>query len=387
MKCVVLTHKLLWRVRGGNTEYATDGGFPRQMEALSKIFSKLVICAPVSGKDRDGGSALRGQSLGVVPLGPLETRGVARRITLVWWTIRNLPTIVREIVRADCVHTPIPGDVGTIGMVLAVLLRKPLLVRHCGNWDRRSTMAEVFWRWFIEFFAGGRNVMLLTGAKRAAPSDEEKGIQWIFSSSMWMSEMKQFGANARQNPSEEDLRIVIACRQSMEKRVDLVIRAAAKMVCEFPGLRLDIFGDGPDLSFFQRVAEREGIQSRVVFHGQVTPEELWGRMARSHVFCLPSASEGFPKAVLEAMACGLPVVVGSLPVFRAMTADGGGVAVEDPSPESVADAIRSVVKGGAYQEMARRAHETALLYSLDCWSERIAEILAERWGRYGFRAR
>jgi glycosyltransferase involved in cell wall biosynthesis len=91
--------------------------------------------------------------------------------------------------------------------------------------------------------------------------------------------------------------------------------------------------------------------------------------------------------VLEAMACGLPVVVGSLPVFRAMTADGGGVAVEDPSPESVADAIRSVVKGGAYQEMARRAHETALLYSLDCWSERIAEILAERWGRYGFRAR
>ena len=48
-------------------------------------------------------------------------------------------------------------------MLFAFVLRKPLFVRHCGNWFVQTTAAEHFWKWFMVRFAGGRNVMIATG--------------------------------------------------------------------------------------------------------------------------------------------------------------------------------------------------------------------------------
>ena len=46
--------------------------------------------------------------------------------------------------RADAVHVAIPGDVGTIGLVAALVLRKPMFVRYCGNWNSQKSTRSVF---------------------------------------------------------------------------------------------------------------------------------------------------------------------------------------------------------------------------------------------------
>src|SRR6185369_1529040 len=134
------------------------------MQALSDLFDETTLVVPcASPLSRVGEISLEGHNLSVAPLTTPAGRGLARKLGLPFWLLRNTPAILRELMKADAVHAPIPGDVGTIGMILAFILRKPLFVRHCGNWLNPVTTAEHFWKWFMERFAGGRQVMLATG--------------------------------------------------------------------------------------------------------------------------------------------------------------------------------------------------------------------------------
>jgi N-acetyl-alpha-D-glucosaminyl L-malate synthase BshA len=78
--------------------------------------------------------------------------------------------------------------------------------------------------------------------------------------------------------------------------------------------RLILIGDGPDAPYVLRLAEELGLKDRVLFlGGQDSVEAI---LCRADLFLLPSASEAFGLAALEAMACGVPVVgsiVGGLP--------------------------------------------------------------------------
>ena len=97
------------------------------------------------------------------------------------------------------------------------------------------------------------------------------------------------------------------------KRVEDVVDIFARVLGEIPS-RLVLVGDGPDLPRARGKVEELGIRDRVVFLGEYTPvQEL---LSCSDLFLLPSGSESFGLAALEAMACGSPVVasrVGGLP--------------------------------------------------------------------------
>ncbi|MGB9588478.1 MAG: glycosyltransferase, partial [Armatimonadota bacterium] len=285
MRCLVVTHKALRRVAGSPIAYATDGGFPRQMEALSYLFDSLVVAAPVYNAKSTGDALLVGQNLSVRPLGSLPSVLILRRLALVWWLLIHLPRLLIEVWRADVVHTPIPGDVGTIGMVLAWLLRKCLLVRHCGNWARTKTLAEHLWRWFIEANAGGRRVMIVTGLSERAPS-WNRNVRWCFATSLWEREIAGLEVADRRAPTEGRLCIATACRQVKGKGVEALIESVVFLRKDFPEVRVNVFGDGPERDAFQRLAQELGVGSHVHFYGQIAQKDLWARFREADVFCL-----------------------------------------------------------------------------------------------------
>jgi glycosyltransferase involved in cell wall biosynthesis len=88
----------------------------------------------------------------------------------------------------------------------------------------------------------------------------------------------------------------------------LLLRAFAAIKDRFPGLSLEIIGEGPERSRLENLAGERGIGQRVHFRGRQGRVEVADAMRRATIFALPSRYEGLGCVYLEAMAAGKPVI-------------------------------------------------------------------------------
>lgn len=95
-------------------------------------------------------------------------------------------------------------------------------------------------------------------------------------------------------------------RLSHEKGFDLLIEAFARTAAHSDSWSLVLLGDGPLRSELEKMVKDLGIATRVKFLGNV--KNPFPIMKQADIFVLPSRLEGFPNALCEAMACGLPVI-------------------------------------------------------------------------------
>lgn len=106
--------------------------------------------------------------------------------------------------------------------------------------------------------------------------------------------------------TESKRTIVAMGRLSAEKGFDLLLNAFAKTTQSHPNWCLIVLGDGKDRDTLKRLGSELGVAERVSLPGRV--KEPMQFLLRADMFVLSSRYEGFPNALLEAMACGLPVV-------------------------------------------------------------------------------
>ena len=381
MRLAVFSHKACWQSGTSPTGFATDGGFPAQMRALADLFDETTLVVPCSGAGGHAGETfLAGRNLRVAPLMPLQAKGWARRAAFPLWLLKNVPTILREFCRADAIHAAVPGDVGTVGLVLALAARKPLFVRYCNNWFATRTTAERLWKWSMERFAGGRNVMLATGGAAEPPSPRSPEVRWIFATSLEAREIEA-SAQLRNRLPGSSPRLILVGRQETGKGTGILIESLPEIARTFPDVTLEVLGDGTGLTEFRRTAQRVGVADRINFRGNVDRATVTRSLQCADLFCFPTASEGFPKAVLEALACGLPVLATKVSVLPMLIAEGAGLLLDEATPEAVASGVRRCLSDEtAYREMSARALETARKYSLESWRDSIGELLAAGWG-------
>jgi Glycosyl transferases group 1 len=352
------------------------------MKALSELFDETRLLVPCYPRSNSSGEVpLEGHNLSVTPLGPRRGSGVFSKASFLPWLIVNCSTIITEIRGAEAIHAPIPGDVGTVGMVLACALRKPLFVRHCGNWLGPVTVAEKLWCWFMEAFAGGRNIMLATGGTLAAPSRRNPNVRWIFSSSLTRKELAS-QAQPRAHPSNGRLRLVLACRQERAKGAGTVIQSLPLLAKRFPKVNFEVIGEGSAVPEFKQLARETGVLDRVRFSGKLNHEQVLRHLRDADLFPFPTvSSDGFPKAVLEALASGLPVVATRVSVLSQLLSQGCGVLLDQATPEALARGIEAAMSSASeYEAMSRKAIETARQYSLEAWRDEICRQLEGAWG-------
>ena len=147
------------------------------------------------------------------------------------------------------------------------------------------------------------------------------------------------------------------------KRVVDVIRAFSLLPSHLP-TKLLMVGDGPDRSAAEREARDLGIAERVFFLGKLkNPLEA---LAISDLFVLPSESESFGLAALEAMACGVPVVAteaGGLPEVIRHGVSGMLSPVGDV--EQMADHAAFLLDPAHLERFRTQAKERAMSFSID----------------------
>lgn len=104
-------------------------------------------------------------------------------------------------------------------------------------------------------------------------------------------------------------RIVFTGRFQAQKNVSLLLEQCAVLRQHSKAqFELHLVGDGPLRDQLRADADRLGLNDRIIWHGWTPREELRSIYQESHCFVNPSFYEGMPNAVLEAMACGKPIV-------------------------------------------------------------------------------
>jgi glycosyltransferase involved in cell wall biosynthesis len=379
MRVCAVSFKECWKDASG--VWYSSGGFPVQMSAIASLFDEMTLIVTERPSPGDGGIRLP-EGARVVPLRKPAGSGFARKV----FVMTHLPYYVYKILAhvrtADVVHVPLPGDIPFLGMIIALVLRKHLIARYCGSWIpvARTTAMNRLTKALMRLCAGGRNVMLATGAGSSPPA---RGIHWIWVTALSSSEIKAIVPRLDRGLSNPP-KLIYAGRLSPEKGVDVLIKAVALLREQgfAPLPMVTIAGEGPMRCELVQMAQERGCSDLITFAGQLNREALSEAMGQHDICVQPSYTEGFAKVWLDALAYGLPVI--TTPVGSATEIVGAcgerGWLVAPGSPEQLSEKLCYVLSAELdWPALRRRCREYAEAFTLEKWADEIARICAQQW--------
>ncbi|NEP55402.1 MAG: glycosyltransferase, partial [Moorea sp. SIO3C2] len=143
-------------------------------------------------------------------------------------------------------------------------------------------------------------------------------------------------------------------------------------------IHLLIAGDGELAPAMREEIEALGLSEKISMLGALSQQELADLHRVSSAFVLSSAYEGLPLVVLEALACGTPVVTTRAGETPRLLGENSGVVCEERSPQSLADAMTSVLNQPERYSSAACV-ENAAPYSAQNVIHQIYGEMLKRW--------
>ncbi len=150
---------------------------------------------------------------------------------------------------------------------------------------------------------------------------------------------------------------------------------AWKMLCnEYPDWKLRIIG--PCTSEYTEELKGRDLPESIVFEGEKEHDEAMELLSEAAAFVLPSHTEGFPNAVLEAMALGKPIVATSVGAIPQML-DGCGIVIPPKNVEKLTEALKQIMGDETLQkELGQKAKQKLIQeYSV----EKVFDLYVSNW--------
>ena len=167
-------------------------------------------------------------------------------------------------------------------------------------------------------------------------------------------------------------------RLSRKKRFDLLIGAYSRVAAKYSDWNLMILGEGPDRESLEALRDELGLNERVILPGAVRTPHV--ALKRAEMFVSSSELEGFPMALCEAMACGLPVVAAEYhSAVSDIIEDGqNGILVPKGDSEALAATMIHLINDPRERKrLAENSVEIGTRYSVDAVMERWEQLLKE----------
>ena len=307
---------VMGRMAPGGTEHQLVG----MLEAAHRRHWDATLCVLSSGWELT--NRVRAAGVRIVELDGVNKVDIRRAVRL-----RHLAN------EAELVHSSLWGASAFARVVAAGPRRPALVISERGVEDHRHPAAEVLNRILrpvTDGYIGNSTAVtdFIHDSHRVRTTDPR-----VVSIPNGIDPEVFHPTKETTSDSSRRQRIIGVGRLVPSKRFDLAISVLAHLVKEVD-IELVIAGDGPERNRLEALAE--GLP--VTFLGHLSDRQTLAETLRScDVLVMPSASEGYPNAILEALACGLPVVASDVPGIRA--AAGVGVRLVNDSLEAWSSAI------------------------------------------------
>jgi glycosyltransferase involved in cell wall biosynthesis len=248
------------------------------------------------------------------------------------------------------------------GMLAKILLRKRLAVTIHGEKNIQFKKRSALGRWRVRLMVGlGDRFVALT-----EPCRRQYLVEGIVPERIWdipngidterfcpVTIVQKAALRCQIGCDSAGPVVMYAGRLVDLKRIDLLIEAWASLP-QAGSAHLLIVGDGPEREKLRALAEAQGLGERVHFVGAT--HDVLPYYQAADIFVLPSLYEGLSVALLEAMACGLCVVVAGSPGNLAVVQDGvNGLVFPMEQPELLRERLAEVLADTEKREALGRA--------------------------------
>jgi len=198
---------------------------------------------------------------------------------------------------------------------------------------------------------------------------------------MDQGQMQQALLAAAQKRLCRPARILYVGRLSAAKNVDVLLRALAILRRRDANWNASVVGDGPEAERLRELCAALGLTDLVAFTGAMPHASVMEQYRRSHILVLPSTTEGWPKALTEAMAHGVVWIASDVGLMPWMLGEGRGAVAPVGDAEAVAGHIEALLADPErYSRTSRAAAEWASRFTLEGLREAIRDLLQRSWG-------
>ncbi|HEY8536375.1 MAG TPA: glycosyltransferase [Vicinamibacterales bacterium] len=286
--------------------------------------------------------------------GYLLDRVRARGIRVIHAGLDQQPTVyrklarMREVLEAEQpdVVTGILGWDHTYGLLAAAVSGVPLTIAELHNEWSAIRRAPRGFR-LAEAAVLGLCADAIVGCSRTVRDSHLRAWPWIRGRAMAIPNAIDIAGiparTFRRLPDgERPLRIGTLGRLMAQKNHALLLRAAARVVRETPGVRFVIGGDGPLRGLLERQIDELGLRDHVELIGET--REPYAFLQSLDLFVLSSDWEGLPVVAMEAMACGVPVIATNVGGVAELVDETTGVLCPPGDESALAAAILALVR-------------------------------------------
>ena len=352
--------------------------YAREIEIWADLFDEILIAAPRRDEEPPGDCApIDRANVRVAPQRELGGETFGAKLKLALGTPLMAWDLCMAMRQADAIHVRCPGNIAVPGTLLAPLFSKKLVAKFAGQWSpggnepwstrfQRAVLSSSWWHGPVTVYGRWPN--------------QPAHVIPFFNSALTKAQLSRARAAISRRSPENLRHVLFVGRLSRAKNVDVLLEALGELHKEGAHFRATIAGEGPQLGSLQKLASDLGIGDAVEFTGGVSFERIIELLERSGILVLASETEGWPKAIVEAMAFGLVTVGSQIGLVPEIMGEGRGLMVKPRDVPALTDTLRKVLAAPEqYADMRARAAEWASHYSIESLRDSLRALLAERW--------
>lgn len=159
------------------------------------------------------------------------------------------------------------------------------------------------------------------------------------------------------NNNDKKYDIIWVGRYVPGKGIEFLIQSLSELKKEFKNFKVLMIGSGPLKKSIEEMIIKRNLTNHITLIEKISNDDLVYYYNNSKLFVLTSIEEGVPRTILEAMACGLPVVCSDLPQLKTLI-DGSGILVPKKDTISIANAIMKILNDNKfYEQLSKNARQ------------------------------
>lgn len=371
MKFLIITHVLH---KKENNKYFAYAPYVKEMNIWLKYVDEVEIVAPLANDEITKiDNAYNSKNIKFSSIPSIEFTSAAKKIK----SALKIPQIIIKLFnacrRADHIHLRCPGNIGLLGCLVQICFPKKIkTAKYAGNWDPNSKqpLSYRIQKNILGNTFFSKNMCALVYGKW---NDQSKNIQSFFTASYHESEIEEIVIRNYTGV----FNFIFVGTLVEGKRPQLAIQIIETLNKKGVKCKLDLFGDGVLRSTLQDYVDKNNLKQVINLHGNISNEDLQTALKSADFLILPSKSEGWPKAVAEAMFFGVIPIATNISCLNWMLDEGRrGILIENDLGKAVNKIINGI-ENYNLQSMSLASQQWSQKYTLEIFEAEIKKMLVQ----------